>query len=94
MSITKVTRNFQVTIPADVREKIHLKVGTVVDFVVRKGKIFLMPKKLVNEDEAYFWAKEWQEGEKEADEDIKTGRISGPYATAKDLQKALDKLKK
>ena len=26
-------------------------------------------------EQAYFWTKEWQDGEKEADEDIKRGRI-------------------
>lgn len=35
----------------------------------------LVPKKLVDKSQAYFWTKKWQEAEKEADEDIKTGRV-------------------
>lgn len=31
--------------------------------------------KRIDPDQAYFWTKEWQEGEREADEDIKSGRI-------------------
>jgi hypothetical protein len=34
-----------------------------------------MPKKLVDKNQAYFWTKKWQEGEKEAAEDIKAGRV-------------------
>jgi len=34
-----------------------------------------MPKKLVDKSQAYFWTKQWQKGEKEADEDIKAGRV-------------------
>ena len=34
-----------------------------------------MPKKLVDKSQAYFWTKKWQEGEREADEDIKAGRV-------------------
>ena len=35
----------------------------------------LMPKKLVDKSQAYFWTKRWQEGERESDEDIKAGRV-------------------
>jgi len=34
-----------------------------------------MPKKLIDKSQAYFWTKRWQEGEREADEDIKAGRV-------------------
>ncbi len=34
-----------------------------------------MPKKLVDKDQAYFWKKKWLEAEREADEDIKAGRV-------------------
>jgi len=27
-------------------------------------------------DQAYFWTKEWQAGEREADEDLKAGRVT------------------
>jgi hypothetical protein len=34
-----------------------------------------MPKKLVDKSQAYFWTRKWQEAEREADEDIKAGRV-------------------
>jgi antitoxin MazE len=43
---------------------------------------------LVNR-QAYFWTKRWQEGEKEADEDIKAGRVK-VFESAEELFKDLD----
>ena len=34
-----------------------------------------MPKKLVDKSQAYFSTKKWQEAEREADGDIKAGRV-------------------
>ena len=42
---------------------------------VEDERAVLMPKKLVDKSQAYFWTKRWQEGEREADEDIKAGRV-------------------
>lgn len=39
---------------------------------------------------AWFWSEAWQKGEKEVDEDIKTGRMKR-FKSAKDLFKHLDK---
>ena len=35
-------------------------------------------------DQSYFWTKEWQEAEAEADEDIKNGRVTR-YSTVEEL---------
>ena len=35
-------------------------------------------------NQAYFWTKEWQEAEKEASEDIKQGRLSPVFSSAKE----------
>lgn len=44
-------------------------------------------------EQAWFWTKEWQNKEKEADLDIHSGRISGFYGNKKKLKKALQKFK-
>ena len=74
MSVSKVTRNFQVTIPTSIREALHIQVGALVDFVVQKGQVILKPKTLIDEDQAWFWTKEWQAGEKEVEESKKKGK--------------------
>lgn len=90
MSITKVTRNFQVTIPVNIRKAFRIKVGTVVDFVIKKGAIILKPKALVDEDQAWFWTEEWQKGEKEVDEAIKKGEVDS-FKDVGDIRKHLEK---
>lgn len=45
----------------------------------RNGEILLVPCTVVPVDQQWFWTPRWQEGERQADEDIKAGRVSGPY---------------
>lgn len=72
---SKVTRHGQVTLPASVRRELGVEEGDMVEIEVVDDKAVLIPKKLVDKSQAYFWTKRWQEGEREADEDIKAGRV-------------------
>jgi len=72
---SKVTRHGQVTLPASVRRELGVEEGDLVEIEVIDDRVVLMPKKLVDKSQAYFWTKRWQEGEREADEDIKAGRV-------------------
>lgn len=49
-----------------------------------------MPKKLIDKSQAYFWTKRWQEGEREADEDIKAGRVK-TFNSVDELIEDMDK---
>lgn len=71
MAIAKVTRNYQVSIPAVIRKALKIHVGTLLEFAVVKGAVVVKPKVLIDESQAWFWTKEWQEGERQAAEDIK-----------------------
>jgi len=75
MPTTKVTRHGQITLPASVRKQLGIEEGDLVEIEVEDERAVLMPKKLVDKNQAYFWTKKWQEGEREADEDIKAGRV-------------------
>ena len=72
---SKVTRHGQVTLPASVRKKLGIQEGDLVEVVVDDDKAVLLPKKIVDKSQAYFWTKEWQDAEREASEDIKAGRV-------------------
>ena len=46
MGLTKVTRNYQITIPSDVRKKLGIKVGDVLVVDVEDGKVVLKKSEL------------------------------------------------
>src|ERR1035437_249243 len=75
MSISVIRAKGQVTIPQDVRDAAHLDVGDPVEIEIVADGILLCPKKLIDASQAWFWSREWQEGEHEASSDIKAGRV-------------------
>ncbi|NJE11425.1 AbrB/MazE/SpoVT family DNA-binding domain-containing protein [Thermococcus sp. MAR1] len=46
MGLTKVTRNYQITIPSDVRKKLGIRVGDVLVVDVEDGKVVLKKSEL------------------------------------------------
>lgn len=89
MALVRITRNFQISIPKRVREALGLQEGDLIEVEERDGAIVLLPKKLIDADQAWFWSQEWQKGEREAEDDIRAGRVSGPFKNARDLKKRL-----
>ncbi len=71
----RVARRGQITLPSSLRKAAHIQDGDYLRFVVEDGAISVVVQKLVDRDQAYFWTREWQEGEREADEDIRMGRL-------------------
>jgi len=90
MPMSKVTRHGQVTLPASVRKQLGIEEGDLVEIEVEDERAVLMPKKLVDKSQAYFWTKRWQDAEREADEDIKAGRVK-TFDSVDELIKDLDK---
>ena len=75
VSYTKVTRHGQITLPSPVRRELGIEEGDIIEITIEGDRAVLATKKLVDKGQAYFWSKEWQEAEKEADLDIKEGRV-------------------
>lgn len=67
--------------------------GDYVEMDKQDGNIILRPVKLIHPDQEYFYTKEWQKEETEADKDIETGDVIGPFDNIKDALKALKKAK-
>lgn len=91
MALVRVRRNYQITLPHRLRKKLKVAVGDYVEIEEQGGQAVLKPVKLVHPDQEYFYTKEWQEGEAEADRDIARGDVVGPFETVKDALKALKK---
>ena len=73
--LIQVRKKAQLTLPLSVREKLGVEEGDYMDVQVRDGEIVLKLKKLIDKDQAWFWTERWQRGEKEAEEDIRAGRV-------------------
>ncbi len=86
---SKVTRHGQITLPSQVRKSLDIEEGDLIEIKVIDEQAVLVPKKLVDKSQAYFWTKKWQEGEKAADEDIKAGRVKS-FKSADELIEDLE----
>jgi AbrB family looped-hinge helix DNA binding protein len=75
MPMTKVTRHGQITLPAEVRRKLGIEEGDLIEIAVENERAVLSPKKLIDSSQAYFWSKSWQAGEREASADIESSRV-------------------
>lgn len=89
MALMKIRKNFQITLPRDLRSKFNLAEGDYVEAETKDGFIVLRPVKVIQPDQEYFYTKEWQEKESEVDEEIRRGEVVGPFDNAKDAIKAL-----
>jgi len=89
MPAVKIGPKHQVTIPKEVFDSLRLEAGDFLDARVIDNSIVLVPQKLVDKDQEWFWTKEWQAKERGADEAIAKGEVAGPFSKASDALKAL-----
>lgn len=82
---TKLSGSGQVTIPKRIREALRLEEGTLFRVITEGDYIVLIPQKLIDRAQEWFWTEEWQEGEREAEEDIREGRLYGPFDSAAEM---------
>ncbi len=93
MSLVKVKRHAQITIPNDIRRKFKIVEGDYLEFVEQNNELVLKPVRMVHQDEAYFHTRQWQAGEAQADRDIAKGDVAGPFDNIEDALKVLKKTK-
>jgi AbrB family looped-hinge helix DNA binding protein len=93
MELVRIKRHYQITLPAGLRKKLNIDIGDYVEVENKNGDIVMRPVKVVHPDQEYFYTREWQEGEAQADKDIAKGDVVGPFDNIKDGLKALKKAK-
>lgn len=86
--ITQLRRRSQVTLPSEVVKKMKLQEGDNLDIIIEDDKIIIKPVLVIDRSQSWFWSKKWQEMEREADDDIKHGRVQ----KAKDVKELMEKL--
>ena len=100
-SIARIQRKGQVTIPTHVRERAGLSKGDLVEFSYRHGRIVMTPKVIVDPSKFPTADDEYTPEQRriidarldKADEDIKAGRIHGPFS-AKQAAAYIERLAK
>ena len=84
--IRKLGQNYQITIPKELVKSMGLHKNDYMNIHVENNKIIMEPQVVIPKDQAYFFTPEWQKDEKEAEEDIKAGRVT----KTKDLDELFD----
>ena len=92
MPISKLGQRRQVVIPKDICDELGLQEGDFVEVTSAEGQVIIKPKKVVDADEVLTPAQRAVIDTRlaEAEEDIKAGRVSGPFATVDHLKRHLN----
>ena len=92
MPISKLGQRRQVVIPKEICEELGLQEGDFLEVTSAEGKVIIKPKKLVDADDVLTPAQRVviEKRLAEAEEDIKAGRVSGPFATVDQLKRHLN----
>ncbi|MDY6875686.1 MAG: AbrB/MazE/SpoVT family DNA-binding domain-containing protein [Chloroflexota bacterium] len=81
METVRVRKKYQITLPIAIREAAGVYEGDFMTAEVRDDRtIVLCPSRLVDADKAFFYTPAWQAAEREADEDVRLGRLSEPMS--------------
>jgi AbrB family looped-hinge helix DNA binding protein len=87
--VTKVKRNFQITLPASVRKEARIEEGALLEVKVEGEVVTLRPVETVDRSQAWFWTPEWQAQEKKVQKDTDAGKV----AAVDDVEKLIEELK-
>ena len=88
-TLSKITRNYQVTIPPAARRALKLKIGDFVEATPQRDGVLLRPARVVTQDTL---DQEVNRRLAEGIADLKAGRTSGPFENAKELIDHLHRL--
>lgn len=75
--LVKVKTKYQVTIPPSLRKQLRVGIGDFLEIKKEKGSLVLTPKAVIDK------------GLAEALQDIKEGRVHGPYTSVRAMMKDL-----
>lgn len=88
-TLLQLRKNGQLTLPASIRSQVNVEEGDSFEVRVDEdGVICLVPLIVIERSQRYFWTNRWQEGEREADEDLRAGR----YKDFDDIESLLEEL--
>ena len=87
MSLVRVGTKNQVVIPKSVRSLLGVRPGDYVEIAFEKNRALIKPKKIVDRDEPI--GPGTRESLRRALDDVKKGKVHGPFQSAEELLAAL-----
>jgi len=83
-TIMKISSQGQVRIPKKIMESLCIGKGDYLAMVIENGEIILKPRKLIDPSQGWYWTKEWQKKEAEADKEIEQDELSPEFQNTKE----------
>lgn len=62
-----------VTIPKGIRDRLGIRPGDHFEVEIEDGRIVLLPQRMIDASQTWFWTEEWQAGERRASEEYAEG---------------------
>ena len=90
MSLTKINPRGQITIPAKLRSVLHCKPGDYVEVIMEGNVLKVIPKELIDKSQIWFWTKEHQKAEEEAELELRQEKGK----EVNDVKELIDELNK
>ena len=84
-----VQRRNLISLPKQIRERLHIEEGDILDVRVEGNKIIMEPYKLVPASQAFFWTKKTQTDMSEAQQDVVSNRVR-EFSNVEEFLKGLD----
>lgn len=88
---TFIRDHYLITLPKEVRKIVPVEIGDPIEIAVSDdGEISIRLLKTVEASQAWFWTKEHQQAEREAEKELRAGKAK----LAKSARKLIDELNK
>lgn len=92
MPKAKLGTNRQVTLPKGLVEHLKLKSGETLETYLLEDLGFVcVPTRKIPKGQRWFWTDAWQRRYREALEDVKAGRLVGPFESVEAFKNELAK---
>lgn len=90
MSLARINPKGQITIPAKYRKILHCNEGDYVEVILEGNSLRIVPKELIDKSQTWFWTKEHQDEEAEAELEL----LQGKGKEVKNARELIDELNK
>jgi AbrB family looped-hinge helix DNA binding protein len=89
-TVMKISPQGQIRIPKKIMQNLKIMPGDYVEVDIENGNAVLKPRKLIDPNQGWYWSREWQASEAEADADVDKEELSPTFQSAEDGLKWLN----